>query len=501
MGVMRFLIEPPGVLAASPDIHRAYINGLDGRVFPTRVEIEEGVLSCRRQVSESGNLNVAWPVAGQGTPVLRTSSLVEREEPYLLTLELARGKISQVRDQLSAWERQGMRIPPDFADVHQQAHRLFAKAISAQHTDLQETGRLAQQALEHACRAAGIISNAYTRQRLEFRRRRSAQLPALLGCSLGQAVPDDTWADPFCGAFTAGMIPVEWKSIEPVEGEYHWETNDAQVEWCQDNRLLMYGGPLIDLSPEGLPEWLWQWEHDFLNMQSFVCDFVETAITRYYGKIRNWEISARVNTGGVLALSEEHRLSLAAKTLEVARHVDQEIQLLIGIDQPWGEYQARGHHRLSPFQFVDALVRSGVGLTGVNLEFGIGYRPCGTAPRDLLDFSRLIDHWSYLGIPLYVTIAFPSAIQADPRAQSDLEVHDTGGGNWTEAAQVEWVEKYLPLLMAKQSVVGIFWTHFTDAAAHRFPHAGMMRADGTPKPVLNRVAEYRGTYWSSEVGD
>jgi hypothetical protein len=88
---------------------------------------------------------------------------------------------------------------------------------------------------------------------------------------------------------------------------------------------------------------------------------------------------------------------------------------------------------LSPIQFVDALLRSGVGLSGVNLEFGTGYRPRGAAQRDLLDFSRLIDHWSQLGVPLYVTLAFPSAAGEDPLARSDLEVETSSvPGAWTE---------------------------------------------------------------------
>ena len=60
-----------------------------------------------------------------------------------------------------------------------------------------------------------------------------------------------------------------------------------------------------------------------------------------------------------------------ARALDVVRQVDDEIQVLVQIDQPWGEYQSRGLHRLSPFQFVDALLRSGIGLSAVNLEVAV----------------------------------------------------------------------------------------------------------------------------------
>jgi hypothetical protein len=258
---------------------------------------------------------------------------------------------------------------------------------------------------------------------------------------------------------------------------------------------------LLDLAPEGLPTWLWQWERDFLNLQSFVCDFVETAVSRYFGKIRHWEISARVNTGGALAISEEDRLALVARTLEAARQVDEEIQLLIRVDQPWGGYQARGQHRLSPMQFVDALLRSGVGLSGVNLEVAVGYRPRGSAARGQLDFSRLLDRWGLLGIPIYVTLAFPSANGADAKCRTDLEVGEASWRDaWTENAQAEWIDDYLPILMAKDQIVGIYWTHFSDSDPHDFPHAGLLRHDETPKPALARIAHYRREYWQGGAG-
>ena len=70
MGVMRFLIYPPELLEGWSAVYRAYISGTEGRVFPTRIEVDGNVMTCRRQVSESGKLHVAWPVPGFGRPVI-----------------------------------------------------------------------------------------------------------------------------------------------------------------------------------------------------------------------------------------------------------------------------------------------------------------------------------------------------------------------------------------------------------------------------------------------
>ncbi|MFN0199070.1 MAG: endo-1,4-beta-xylanase [Planctomycetaceae bacterium] len=485
------MVRPAELVGALPDLHRAYITGIDTRVFPIRVEMEGEILACRRQTSESGRLHVAFPIPGYGCPVVGTSSLREQDEPYLLAVELARGKISQLRDQIGAWEIAGMQIPESVPPLMKEAHHFFAKATACQ-SEVDEASRLAIEALQKAFAASELLAGEYAQQRLQMRQRRSSQLPAFLGCNLGDRIPSPEQEKVIHNAFQAVGIGIEWKNIEPEEGNYFWETADKQVEWAAKQRLLIRGGPLLDLGADGLPRWLWQWEHDFLNMQHFVCDFVQTAISRYVSQIRMWEVACRVNTGGALTLTEEQRLALVARVLEASRKVDDETQLLIRIDEPWGEYQARGQHRLSPLQFVDALVRSGLGLSGVNLEINIGYRPRGTASRDLMDFSRLIDLWSSLGVPLYLTIGFPSGTCVDPLSCQDLEVGTQGWkSNWSEESQAEWVEKYLPLLLAKPAVVGLFWTHLSDQGSHECPHAGLFRADGTAKPVIEQFIRQR----------
>lgn len=495
VGVMKFLVHPDSLMAGWPEAQSAYITGLDGRVFPSRVEIDGNTLSCRRPASDSGKFNIAWPVPGFGRPVLTTSSLREQEAPYLLAVELARGKICQVRNQVAMWDQLGMQIPESFQPVHKESHTLFAKSVGLK-SDPVSASEIATQAIAKSCEAAELLTKAYTEQRLAIRVRRSAQLPVSLGCNLAHAQPDASWETLIPGTFNAAAIPIEWRFIEQEEGTYNWSWLDAQVDWCQQHKLVMRGGPLLDLSPRGLPKWLEQWGHDFFNLQSFLCDFVETAVSRYLGKIRLWEVSSRVNTGGALNLTEENCLTLVARTLEVARRVDEESQFLIRIEQPWGTYQSRGQHRLAPVQFVDALLRCGVGLAGVNLEIAVGYTDRGSASRDSLDFSRLLDLWSSLEIPLHVTLAFPSSINPDPNADNGIGIEATGWKSpWSEEAQAEWIDTYLPLLIAKQSVNGIYWSHLTDAAPHDFPNAGLVDTTGHPKKALQSLATHSRSHW------
>jgi hypothetical protein len=492
MGVMRFLVYPPELILAWPEVFDGYLSGADGRVFSTEIEVTGNLLTCQRLANDSGRLHVAWPVDGFGRPVLSTASLSEREEPYLLPLELARGKIAQLRDQISAWEVGGMTVPETFQGPYQEAHRKFREAAALQNQPAR-MAELATQSLRRALEAAEIAVSAYAAQRLAARRKRSSQAPAALGCSLGQSVPDQDLTPEFRESFAAALIPVECKYVETAAGDAKWDLVDAQLEWAIANRLFVCGGPLLDLSAEGMPAWLSSWGNDLPNLQSLVCDYVETAVGRYAGRIRNWNVCARANTGGAFNLSEESRLWLVARALEVVRQVDDEVQVMIRVDQPWGEYQGRGAHRLAPLQFVDALLRAGIGLSAVDLEIAVGFRPRGSPPRDLLELSRLLDLWSVLGIPLYVTLACPSErVAADPQASAGIEIEQGRWKNeWSESIQADWIDGVLPVLMAKQAIVGVFWMHLSDRVPHDFPHAGLMRPDGTPKPGLAQFTAHR----------
>lgn len=487
---MRFELGAEDLSACFPRFEHAFITNYDGAAHPTRIVCEGHELRCIRQKSDSGKLNIAWPVQGQGTPILRTCSLIEREAPYILALELARGQLCEVRDQAAAWLHAGMLIPEEYDQASRSAYRLFVQATFQQDNPTEAT-RLANRALVDICQAEDVLARAYISQRLQVRRQRVSHPPALFGCDLGP-IPTEYIPEQFPQVFDAVGVSLDWKSIETSEGQYAWDLYDEQVEWALKKKMVLKGGPLLGFQDGDLPDWLANWKGDILNLQSFLSDYVETVVTRYTGKIRIWEVAARMNTGGLFGYTEENLLALTARMIDVARQVDNESQIYIRIDRPWGDYQARGKHRLTPWHVVDALLRSGMGLTGINLELSVGYEPGRNDNRRLLRFSKLLDTWGSFGLPLQVTLACPSAAGRDLQARLPWQVdNESWKAAWSEQLQAKWLEEFLALLMAKQSISSIFWTHLDDSRPHRFPHAGLMANEYEIKPALHRIAEFR----------
>ena len=111
MGVLKFLLPSNDLARRLAGFRKAYITGLDRTPGRLSVEFRNGLMSCFRETSESGRLFVPWPIAGYGSPIVGTATLAERPSPYMLALELARGKLNDVRNQMADWVQMGLAVP------------------------------------------------------------------------------------------------------------------------------------------------------------------------------------------------------------------------------------------------------------------------------------------------------------------------------------------------------------------------------------------------------
>jgi len=486
MGRMRFIVSPPDRIPEEI-AELAYLAGPDRIPWRTRVRWSSGELALERSVSEAAVLHIPWEVPGRGMVTLTTGTLSERSQPYHLPLELARGKVGQVRNQLAEWRTMGMEVCDDLGRKCDEAVRLLGKAAVGERGSPQSV-EIADHCLRTAVEAAESLAVAYTEQVLALRHRQSSRLPTLLGADLGSSLLDDSMAAKYLQSFNAAVVPMVWRDIETTEGGYCWEITDRQVQWCRDNRLALCAGPLVQFDARSIPDWLHLCEGDYENLVSFASEFVEAVVRRYRGKIDVWISAGRMNAADFLSLTEEEKIKLTARAVEATRSWDSEAQVLISFDRPWGEYLNRRECDFPPLHFADALLRAGLGLTGLALEINLGYWPEGTLPRDLVDFSQQIDYWSYLDVPLLVALTVPSRSDFDPLAQRRATPLAEA---WTPAAQRAWVSRYVPMLLAKGSVQGVFWSQLRDSEPHAFPHGGLFDLRRHAKPALRQLASIR----------
>lgn len=493
MGLIRFLVPPPSDISANAH-DRAFATGIDQVPWRCEVRRQGDEIQIVRGVSDSGNFHIPWMVPGRGELVLNTCTLLERPEPYLFAVELARGKVNQLRNQAADWQAIGLVVAEEVEAHLRRATEFISRAAVGQQSPPQAIAD-AQRALQAALDGADALADCYVEQALAVRRRQTPQLPTVLATELTSAPGAKETRDAFLEAFNAVAVPLAWREIESQEGNYQWDQYDQLIDWCVANRRPVIGGPLIQLELQTLPDWLCLWEGDFENIVSVVRDFIETVISRYRGKVAAWQCASRINTGKALSLSEEERLRLAVSTIEAVRQADPNTPVILRFDQPWAEYMARADVDLSPLHFADALVRAGLGLSAIGLDLSLGYSGAGSALRDRLDFGRLIDLWSCLGLPLFACLTFPSSAEADPKAWSTARPdRQAMFGGWSEAAQAALAESYIPMLLAKPSVQAVMWDQWSDAAPHELPHGGLLNRRGEVKPLMKSLAALRKSH-------
>lgn len=493
MGMMRFLVPRPESLAADA-AERCYITGLDEIPWQSRAQRSGDMLTVRRSESDSGCFHIPWNVAGYGELMLATASLMERDRPYHLPVELARGSLHRIRNQIAAWESIGLVVPDVVATKMQAALNHFARAATGQHEPV-GAAAAAQEAINAAHDALRDLLVAYAQQSLASRQRQPSRIIKLLGLNLGRAPLKENVQKEVQNTFNAATIPVVWRDLEPREGKRDWSLSDRQMEWCRQAGLKPCVGPLLQLDRGSLPDWLYIWEGEFDNLASVVIEHIRAIVTRYRGKAALWQCAARMNAADILSLTEEQRLRLTVLAVQVARQADAKVPIVLWIDQPWGEYMGAKACDLSPLHFADSLVRADLGLAGLGLEINLGYYPGGTQPRDLLDFSRLVDRWSCLGLPLLVNLTIPSDGGPDAQARLPARVLPLApSGQASPASQSVWAAELLPLLLAKPSVQGVWWNQLLDNQPHDFAHGGLYDAEGRSKPALNALQAAKRQY-------
>ena len=480
MGIIKFRWRSE--LGSNPGLDLAHLVGSDGTPMRGKVEIQPGLLSIIREEREAGRLIAPLQIEGYGKTMLSTASLREQAEPYERIIELARGTLNDVVNQFIDWQAKGLVVKPQYHECVRNARRLLAKAATCHQSP--DTEQQAIQSLKNSLAAGRLLVDSYSGQLLNVRNGLGRRAETYLGLDL----PEDLITAPVPGKllenFSLAGIRFEWRTVVPEIGRFDWSVPDAQLRSCHDHSLTPMIGPLIDLRPHALPDWIWLWQGDFEAISDHATDLIHSAFDRFKGKIFTWNLIHRTCGTQVLGLTEEELVKLTVRLLRVARQLDPEAQILVGFDRPWADWMASGNYHLCPLIVSDLLARAELGLSGISLEIAPGYQYPGSPLRELFEFSRILDLFSCLGLPLHVSLALPSS--------GDFPAL-TAGHAWPDAVawpkpldesvQAEWGTSWLNLAVAKPFVNSVTWIEPRDSHNRLFVGAGLLRSDGSSKPL------------------
>src|SRR6516164_2609653 len=110
---------------------------------------------------------------------------MEGSEPYPLLVELACGKLNQVRTQAADWQQLGLQTPPEFDRELDEITRVFGRAVLNQPSD--DSDAAAGRVLERSYSLADRLLRLYTDQMFVLRGRDEGRLATRLAARLSRA--------------------------------------------------------------------------------------------------------------------------------------------------------------------------------------------------------------------------------------------------------------------------------------------------------------------------
>lgn len=463
---IRFLV--PDRICCNPRkrIACAYWVGQGRFISPVQGRIEDGVFTIDQVPRCGQHLYIPWTIDGIGEVFVRSSQVMQRDEPYRLTTELARGELTQARDLLASCQSAGVPIANRIEEELKAACCSLLQSVRMENAE--QADQLSLQVLKRAVQICNELTIASCRQSTKV-----CPIGVGLGNSGGQDLPVDL--------FDHFSIPISWKHLEPEQGQYKWTQLDRLISECRRNKRAFTVGPLVGLYPECLPDWLQAWADDADLVATLMSNFIETVMHRYRTKVRSWEITGGVNADNLLDLGEEKTRSILEQLLRVAHELDPNAELVLTVDQPWGDFLVEGDRCYTPYCMMDCLMRSAAPIRALNIEVAMGFPSC-RGNRTLLDFSRMLDRYSKLEIPLRVRLFFPS------EAQWQCMGAPGTGSNITEKHQADWLHQHIVVAQSKTAVEQVTWGRLQDDPADiRFPHSGLIAADGRLKPAFEHL--------------
>jgi hypothetical protein len=454
------LLYPDPLRPTGPPPGLHFAGGYDLAPLPVEVAVTPEGLTLSRPDQDSGFVITPWDVPATGVTVVNTATLRQRPEPYRLAVELARGKLNSVRNQTAEWADIGLDVSPLYREKLRAAGRLFGHAVVSD--DPTRADALAAELLGEAHGLANELVETYTQQVFRTRHQTETRIRTAFGARLEGVPPAGDDDEAYRRAFNAARLVPVWKEIESTQGEFDWSGFDALVGWALTAGLNVGIGPIVDLRPGRLPEWIREHNGDWPTIAAYACEFAELVMVRYGERVGVWEVVAGFNHAGAIGLIEDDRLRLAARLLDAARQIDKEGELIIGLAQPWGEYRADPDANYSPLLFADTLLRAGIRAAAFSLDIA-ETGPSPSAARDALDVVRLLDSFGVLGLQLEVLLASPTTGPAEATAR---------------AARVAAVAAAMP------HVKGVYWRDWDD------PATGLVGPEG-PRPLFGQLEAIR----------
>jgi|GEM_PF-2152515 len=486
---------PEGMLPVQL-LRRAFFAAGLGKV-PLRSEImlTGDILSATTDATGSCTFFFPWLNKRLGVIFLSTDTLCERERPYLLVKELARGQLGRIIRRFVQLVYFGFKPPLKLRKMIQYEVSELAKIATSNEEDPQ-TQEAATEQLERLINLCHYLLDSFIDQSLAFRQRVATRFPVRLGINTDHFFAENpvehfhAYTDHLKEVFHLVNPTPSWRELEPEPDRYRWDILEKRIAVTRERGFVAVGGPIIEFDQRSIPDWLCERIEEQGALEKFTLKYLDTFLEHFANQVDIWILASRINTPQLRACSPDRIMNLVKKISWVFENHELHQPGLVAVDQPWGDYLLHHDSPYSPMNIAEILGAL-PGLDGIMLDLNVGFSKRSSLPRDTMALSMMIDQWSSFTKPLYLSLGIPSELGTDPEIPEEFINFSF---NWSKKTQQEWIHRYLPVLFCKRSIDGIFWNLLEDNESHDFVSTGLFDNVGRLKPAYRKLAAIRKAY-------
>ncbi len=490
---MRFQVFKDGKAVDKFRLCGAYLFGTDGiSIRRTKIRFKNDLIECEKPNLSTSGLALLWSVDGFGSVILPTTCLPEREHPYNLNLEIARAKLMQIINKREDWTF--FDSLADLDDISHQAQELFVRAVQ-NISDVQAASQFADESLKKAVIVAEKLAIKQAESLFNVRARNNGFGRGCLGCSIDPAyVNNPEYVSRLLELFGSVTIPVNWAQIESQKGSFDFSSIDSCINVLGKKKLVIGAGPLLRFSNEYVPKWLINSKEGFERIREDAYQFVLKVVARYSGIIHRWIVLSGLNVFNNLGFSFEQVLGVTRAANMAVKAASNRSLRIVEISNPWGEYYAIVPNTIPPLIYMDMIVQSGINFDAFGLTMRLGKNLSGMHVRDLMQISAVLDYFSPIGKPVYVT-----GVEVPSQSGDGLYSSKTAGAwhqVWDQSQQAEWVEQFYKIALSKPYIESVTYSMLADTKDSIIANSGLLTDRFEPKKSYQAIRELHGVIFN-----